>query len=184
MSAHRCHRVSPARRARPPRGAAAGLRGLALLFAALSAAPAAAAPAQQVLVQQVVDGDTLVVRIATGASLTVRLRQIDAPEICQDWGPQAREALAEWAQGKVATLRVHARDGQGRAVAQLLVNEVDLGRRLVENGHAWSVRTRYDQGPLVKQERMAKALSRGLHGQPGALAPWEFRRRTPRCPPP
>jgi micrococcal nuclease len=148
----------------------------------LAAAPVLAqSPGAQVLVKDVKDGDTLVVQTAAGAPLVVRLRQIDAPEICQDWGPQAREALAALAQGKVATLRVQSKDRQGRSVAQLLINEVDVGRLLVENGHAWSLRTRYDQGPLVKQERMAKALSRGLHGQAGAMPPWDFRRRHKPC---
>jgi hypothetical protein len=43
------------------------------------------------------------------------------------------------------------------------------------------VRTRWDQGPYVKQERQAKALGRGLHGQGGAVMPSEFR-RTRKCP--
>ena len=114
---------------------------------------------------------------ARGAPLTVRLRDIDAPEICQAWGVEARQALEELALNKLATLAPRSRDRQGRTVGTLRVAGLDVGRHLVENGHAWSVRTRYDRGPLVKQERMAKALSRGLHGQIGAQPPWEFRRR-------
>ena len=36
-------------------------------------------------------------------------------------------------------------------------------------------------GPLVKQERMAKSLGRGLHATAGAVMPREWRRRGP-CP--
>lgn len=137
----------------------------------------------QGLVVAVTDGDTLTLRPATGKPITVRLAQIDAPEICQAWGPEARQALAELALDKIATLQPRARDSYGRTVGRLRIDELDVGRHLVENGHAWSTRTRYDRGPMVKQERMAKALSRGLHSQPGAVAPWEFRQRNGRCPP-
>jgi len=162
----------------------------ALLCASLATQPLAAQPppgaakaaVQQVLVRQVLDGDTLVVQAASGPPLTLRLRQIDAPEICQAWGVQARDALTELALGKLATLRLGPPDRQGAHVGQLLINEIDLGRAQVENGHAWSLRTRYDQGPLVKQERMARALSRGLHGQVGAVPPWDFRRAHLPCP--
>jgi Excalibur calcium-binding domain len=47
--------------------------------------------------------------------------------------------------------------------------------RMVEEGHAWSVRTQWDRGPLVGQERMARALRRGLHGLPSPVVPREFR---------
>lgn len=143
----------------------------------------AQAPGRQVLIKQVIDGDTVVVAPAQGEPVTVRLAQIDAPELCQPWGADARKALAELAEGKLATLRAQSQDRQGRTVGQLFIDELDIARHQVENGHAWSLRTRYDRGPLVKQERMAKALSRGLHSQGGALPPWEFRRRTV-CPPP
>jgi hypothetical protein len=46
---------------------------------------------------------------------------------------------------------------------------------------AWSIRSRWDQGPLVKQEKMARALSRGLHATPGAMQPKEFRRLHGTC---
>lgn len=168
--------------------AAAALAGALLLASApwnSARAQAAKPPPKgiQGLVVAVSDGDTLTLRPATGKPITVRLAQIDAPEICQPWGPEARQALAELALNKIATLQPRARDSYGRTVGRLRIDELDVGRHLVENGHAWSTRTRYDRGPMVKQERMAKALSRGLHSQPGAVAPWEFRQRNGRCPP-
>ena len=63
----------------------------------------------------------------------------------------------------------------------MLIEELNVSRFLVENGHAWSARSRWDQGPLVKQEKMARALGRGLHAALGALQPKEFRRRHGRC---
>ena len=152
-------------------------------------APAAAQPvhaarqaaALEGTVSRVVDGDTLWFAVPGKAPIVVRLRDIDAPEICQPWGEQSRAALAELALNKTATLRPAARDPHGRTVGTVLVDDVDVGRRMVEEGQAWSTRTRYDQGPLVKQERMAKALARGFHAQAGNVLPAEFRRANGPC---
>lgn len=156
-----------------------------------AAAPAAAqaknrpAQGQQGLVVAVTDGDTLTLRMPDGKPVTVRLRDIDAPEICQPWGPEAKAALSALALNKLAILTPVARDSFGRVVGRITVEELDIGRRLVEDGHAWSTRTRYDRGPLVKQERMAKALGRGLHPQvPRAVPPWDWRRNNGPCPKP
>jgi len=141
------------------------------------------AQGQQGLVVAVADGDTLTLRLPDGQRVTVRLRDIDAPEICQPWGPEAKAALSELALNKLAILTPSDRDGFGRVVGRITVEELDIGRRLVEEGHAWSTRTRYDRGPLAKQERMAKALGRGLHPQlPRAVPPArQTRLARPRC---
>jgi endonuclease YncB( thermonuclease family) len=161
------------------------------LALATAAAPAAAqaknrpAQGQQGLVVAVTDGDTLTLRLPDGKPVTVRLRHIDAPEICQPWGPEAKTALEALALNKLAILTPATRDSVGRIVGRITVEDVDVGRRLVEEGHAWSTRTRYDNGPLVKQERMAKALGRGLHPQlPRAVPPWDWRRSQGPCPKP
>jgi len=147
---------------------------LALSLSLTSGAAGAAPPAAAVqgVVTQVIDGDTLVITTPGKPPQTVRLRDIDAPEICQPGGAEARRALTDLALNKPAVQR-------GGAV---LVGDVNLGLRMVEDGHAWSVRTRYDQGPLVKQERVAKALGRGLHGTAGALMPRDFRKAHGPCP--
>jgi len=156
-------------------GAASGLQ-------AATAAPTAALSVQG-LVSRVTDGDSLWLTPAGQPPIVVRLRDIDAPESCQPWGAEARQALSELALNKVATLHIAGRDSYGRTLGVLMIDELNVGRHLVENGHAWSIRSRWDQGPLVKQEKMARALSRGLHGTPGALQPKEFRRLHGTCDP-
>lgn len=154
----------------------------AVLGAVWQAAGAAPGPAIEGTVTRVSDGDTLVFSAPGKASIVVRLRDIDAPEICQPWGDEARRALAELVLNKPVELRTAARDAHGRTLGSVRVDETDVGRRLVEEGHAWSIRTRHDQGPLVKQERMAKALGRGLHAGGGAVMPRDFRRQHGACP--
>lgn len=166
-------------------GLCVGLQLVLPVSPAHAAKKAAPSPAPRVLegtVTQVLDGDSLGFTVAGEAGpMVVRLAQVDAPELCQPWGEQARDALAELALDKAATLRVSGRDAEGRALGELTVGGLNIGRHLVEEGHAWSTRTRWDQGPLVKQERMAHALQRGLHAVPGAVMPRDFRRAHGPC---
>ncbi len=156
-----------------------------LMGAAHAAGPSKAPPkAVQGMVTHVTDGDTLWLKPAEGKPIEVRLRDIDAPELCQPWGEDSRKALSELALNKVASLQTFARDSYGRAVGVVMVEDTNLSRTMVENGHAWSVRSKWDQGPLVKQEKMARALRRGLHSQGGAIQPWEWRRSRGPCPKP
>ncbi len=157
------------------------------LVAALgvAAAPAMAAPAAALagVVTQVLDASTVRFNPAGGGTpVVVRVRDIDPPEPCQPWGPEAKAALSALVLNKAVTLQSVGRDARGRMVATLAVDGVSVGRSMVEEGHAWSVRTRDDKGPFVKQERMAKALGRGLHGSAGAVMPRDWRRTKGACP--
>lgn len=141
-------------------------------------------PVLEGVVSQVINGDTLLFKPADQTALRVRLRDIDAPEACQAGGEESRRALADLALNKRATLRSSGRNAAGDTLAVVIVDEVNLSVRQVEEGHAWSVRGRNDRGPLVKQERMAHALKRGLHAAGTAVPPADFRRAHGPCVPP
>lgn len=166
-----------------------GLLGLGLAVGALAATAApsarpAAKPAQEIVgsVTRIVDGDTLWVTAEGGAApVVVRLSGIDAPERCQPWGREATQALHDAVLGKTVTVRVVAHDDWGRTVGKVFDGRIDVGDRLVRDGHAWSTRYRYDRGPYVAEERMALALRRGLHASGGAIEPREFRKRHGPC---
>ncbi len=142
----------------------------------------AAAPDVTGLVSRVVDGDTLVLTPGEGgAPVTVRIEGIDAPESCQPGGREATDALKELVRGKTLTLRSVARDEHARTVGKLFDGTLDVGDRLVRDGHAWSMRFRNDKGPYMASERMARALNRGLHVGGAAVLPREFRRSHGPC---
>lgn len=157
-----------------------GVCGLLCIAPAHAAEPHGVKGVQGV-VSKVTDGDSLWLTPAGKPPIEIRLRDIDAPEACQPWGNEARAALAELVLNKVATLQTSGRDTYGRTVGALMIDDLNVGKFMVENGHAWSTRSRWDQGPLVKQEKMARALSRGLHGTPGAVQPVDFRRSHGKC---
>ncbi len=164
------------------------LVALAAVLMVMSPVPAQAARRAEMTgtVIKVIDGDSLMFRPDPGPAgpqrpLEVRLADIDAPEFCQEHGPESLAALKALTLNKPARLKPVARDRYGRQLARLTVDNMAVGPRLVEEGQAWSARWRNNRGPLMKQERMARALRRGLHAQQGAVLPTEFRRLNGRC---
>jgi micrococcal nuclease len=156
---------------------------LASVLAALAAAPLHAATLSGV-VKRVTDGDSFSLDQPGQPPLQVRISNIDAPEICQPWGVEAKAGLEALVLNQTVTVKTAARDKFGRTLATVRVGELDVGERLVRDGNAWSTRGRSDRGPLVAQERMAKALRRGFHGLGGAVMPSVFRKTNGVCPQP
>ena len=153
--------------------------GLGLMLLASLAADAATLQGR---VERVIDGDSLIFKPdGSAATLEVRLKDIDAPEGCQPGGPEARTYLREFVLDKPATLATQGKDSYGRTLGVLTVDAMIVNQRMVAEGHAWSLRTKWDRGLYVPQEKVAVALKRGLHATPGAIAPWEFRRANGRC---
>jgi micrococcal nuclease len=136
------------------------------------------------VVQRVIDGDSFYLDRAGQPPLPVRISNIDAPEICQAWGAEAKDALEALVLNQTVTLRTSSRDRQGRTWARVRVGQLDVGERLVSDGHAWSARSRSGRGPALKQERVAASLRRGLHDSTGAVFPADFRERHGPCPQP
>jgi endonuclease YncB( thermonuclease family) len=134
-------------------------------------------------VSRVIDGDTLWVKTAADDKpVVVRIEGVDAPEICQPGGKEAAAWLADLALNRNVTVKRMATDDWGRTVGRVFDGTRDIGDRMVRDGHAWSTRYKYDRGPYVAEERMAKSFMRGLHATEGALEPREFRKRHGACP--
>ncbi|MFM7847584.1 MAG: DUF1232 domain-containing protein [Rubrivivax sp.] len=161
----------------------------ALLLALLLWVWATARPAQaaaRVLpgqVTRVVDGDTLWFRPALPGEpqVAVRLRGIDAPESCQPGGRQATAALRRQVLGRSAELRVHGLDDYRRTLGTLSVNGQDVNASLVAQGHAWAWRNARGRSLYLPEETAARHGLRGLHADPAAEPPWDFRQRHGRC---
>ena len=133
-------------------------------------------------VTRVTDGDSLWIELAApGAPVELRLEGIDAPEICQAWGPEARQALADLVLDQQVSVKTVGRDTHGRTLGTLYLGTQNINKLMVQEGHAWSTRYKYDRGPYVADERMAKALSRGLNRDGGAILPRDFRQLNGPC---
>lgn len=134
-------------------------------------------------VTRVFDGDTLWVRPLTGGRYRkLRLDGLDAPEMCQNGGPAARDALASRVLDRVVTVHVRAHDTYDRGLAQVLMGGEDVAAALVRNGHAWSSRWRQHLGPYAAEEALARTERRGVFETEAAENPRDFRRRHGPCP--
>lgn len=133
-------------------------------------------PSSLVYVQEILDGDTIVVVADTG-EVRVRLAQIDAPEKDQDFGLQSTLSLTELLRGKKVELIGDTKDRYGRLVAEVLLDGENINALQVKRGAAW-VYTKYahDQN-LVGYEQTAKDDKLGLWASTDPMPPWEFRRR-------
>ena len=89
-------------------------------------------------VQHVSDGDTVwLIRVPTRVTVKVRLAGFDAPEICQHWGPQARQALTSLlATGRWVMVWPQGTDVYERMVGAVWVNGQDVAAWMVFHGHA------------------------------------------------
>ena len=155
----------------------------ALLPAVLLAASAAArAEDFRGVVTHVTDGDTLWVRPRDGGeTIEIRLLHLDAPEGCQSYGAESRQALRERVLHKPVRVRTEGRDDYGRRLARIQRGHEDVGAWLVRHGHAWSMSFHGQPGPYARLEAQARDERRGLWALPGALDPRSFRRRFGHC---
>ena len=92
---------------------------------------AATAAGEQVV--RVKDGDSLVVASA-GREVDVRLAGIDAPELRQARGMEARMALEAMVAGRDVELQLVGGDAYRRIVAHILVDGLDVNAEMVRRG--------------------------------------------------
>lgn len=154
----------------------------ALLVALACGVPlACAAKRFDAVVSHVTDGDTVWVRPVTGGPPQhVRIDGIDAPEICQAFGTQAREALSGRVMHKRVTLTTRGADDYRRTIARIRLGREDVGAWMVTQGYAWSYRFRRDRGAYAREESHARERHVGLWGS-RADSPRDFRVRHGPC---
>jgi endonuclease YncB( thermonuclease family) len=141
----------------------------------LSAAPVYGA-AESGIVTRVSDGDSLRVEIGT-ENERIRLYGIDAPEIGQEFGTEARDFVRERTVGRAVTVERLGSDRYGRDVVIVrLPDGRSLNAELVRQGYAWwSGRHAPDDLELSKAEHDARAAKRGLWQQSEPVPPWVWR---------
>jgi micrococcal nuclease len=151
---------------------------LAFVFAWLTfVAVAGENPRLAGTVAGVVDGDTVDVQLASGP-IRVRLHAIDAPELGQADGPEAKRALAALVLGKPVLVEPYEQDSYDRLVARLWLDRIDVDAEMVKLGHAWTYRRYADDPAYCRYEQAAREQRLGLWALPAELrpAPWDWRR--------
>jgi micrococcal nuclease len=133
-------------------------------------------------VSYVTDGDTLWVRPAAGHEpVQIRLVDVDAPEGCQAYGPEARHALRERVLHEKVHVHTRGVDQYRRVLARIEHRGQDVNAWLVRDGHAWAMHFHGRQGPYAALQEQARRERKGLWALPAPTEPRSFRKRHGRC---
>lgn len=130
-----------------------------------------------IIVDYVVDGDSLVVRNGT-KKMEVRLWGIDAPEYDQPDSIPARNGLKKMVMGQKGVLYIKYQDRYGRYVSLLKIKDLNVNEAMVANGHSW-VYDRYCREPVCQRwkhlQAEAKKQRRGLWSGNDPVPPWQWK---------
>lgn len=124
-------------------------------------------------VERVIDGDTI---LASG--VRYRLAGIDAPELSQEFGQEAKEFLeALLASSDQITVEVEGVDRYGRSLAHVFVSGINVSEILLENGfaHVFYTENKKQNEHFKKLVDFAKKGRAGLWFNPDAVNPYEYR---------
>jgi len=134
-------------------------------------------------VTYVTDGDTLWVRPARAhENVEIRLLDVDAPERCQAFGAEAKQAVRDRLLHQTVRVRTRGSDDYGRQLGKIEQRGEDIGAWLVRQGYAWSATFHHRAGPYAALEAQARRERAGLWARADAVEPRSFRKRFGRCP--
>jgi endonuclease YncB( thermonuclease family) len=117
------------------------------------------------------DGDSVVVKTTT-EQVPVRVDGVDAPEMAQPGGPEAKAFLSSLLLGKTVTVRV--KNHRERS-ARLEVDGADVSATLIRSGMAWHCPRFTNDTVLTSAEAEARAAKRGLWSAARPTPPWLYR---------
>lgn len=129
----------------------------------------------------VLDGDSIIVSIAGGPPIKIRLTQIDCPELQQPFGEEAKQFTTNLCLGRNVLVNSIRSDQNGYMLAsvQLVRGFIKINDELIKAGLAWCAGEPSDPA-LGELQSKAKSFNVGLWSDPAAIAPWEFRNKLSR----
>jgi len=120
------------------------------------------------------DGDTLTV-LRHGHGVKLRLNAVDAPELGQPYGRQARNSLSSLCYGRYATVEPVGEDKYERILARIRCGGLEVNREQLRRGMAWHYAQYSHDSSLQRLEDEARYRRLGLWAQSRPEPPWEFR---------
>jgi endonuclease YncB( thermonuclease family) len=119
------------------------------------------------------EGDAITVQVHR-ERVSVRLSDIDAPELNQPYGRESRESLAALALGRNVRCVARGRDRFGRPASRCKLKDLDVSEEQVRRGMAWFF-ARYRNDELLQRlEDEARVAKRGLWTDGRAVPPWTW----------
>ncbi|EAI0687881.1 thermonuclease [Campylobacter upsaliensis] len=134
-------------------------------------------------VSKVIDGDTIELLAKTSkenpynhiTKLKIRLYGIDAPELKQAYGKEAKEYLSALVLKQEVGLIIENKDKYERIVGTIFLKGKDINKEMVKNGYAHAYES-FSKKYLAEQAD-AKMFKLGLWQDEKAVKPSEFRRK-------
>lgn len=148
---------------------------IALALMTMMAMPLVAGDTVTGKVVAVSDGDTFVIS-HSGRRYVVQLAGIDAPELQQPFGQEARDFLAS--QLKKQKVEVEVLEQRKRTlVGKVTAGDRDMALVMVQEGLAWTA----DDAPpaLIEAASKAKNSREGLWSAAAPTPPWSYRADRP-----
>ena len=152
-----------------------------LLLLLILPGPVSSAPENTGIVSKVFDGDSLMVLLAPGRSIEIRLAEIDAPEKDQPFGDRSRNELKALIDGEPVAIEIYDVDAYGRLVAHIyrLRDQLHVNAWMVSHGLAWVYLKYAEDEKMIALEKSAREKSAGLWSLPEnqRIPPWTWRHR-------
>ena len=111
----------------------------ALIFASIFFIFAVSLPAKNIIgkVTQIIDGDTIVVRVRGKINYTVRLYGVIAPDVDRVFGREAKRETGILCLGKVVRVEPVKKDSYGRLVGRVYTEDATyVNEQLIATGYA------------------------------------------------
>ena len=124
----------------------------------------------------VYDGDTITCIDDTNTQQKIRMAEIDAPELGQDFGTVSREAMAAMVFGKTVDVTDSGKDRYGRWIGHISVNGLNVNREMIATGNAWHYAAYSSDPSLAAVQSQAQTQKLGLWAQPNPTPPWNYRK--------
>jgi len=128
------------------------------------------------------DGDTLTLKTQFEEK-KIRLASIDAPELNQTYGSEAKDALKGLVLGKQVQVDFSKKDKYSRLVGKVILNSDDINLKQVQLGAAWVYREYLKEMPVkertlyLEAEAQSKAAAAGLWKEADVVEPWIWRKK-------
>ncbi|REC40000.1 thermonuclease family protein [Chryseobacterium sp. 5_R23647] len=123
------------------------------------------------------DGDTVVVLLSDNNQKTLRLAEVDCPEIGQPFGKNAKQFTSDRVFGKWIDFVETDSDRYGRTIAKIFYdNHKYLSEELIKAGLGWWYFIYSDNKNLGIFEKVAKQRRFGLWQDENAISPWDWRK--------
>ncbi len=125
----------------------------------------------------VIDGNTIEFKTSDNETFKFVLSGIDAPELNQEFGEEAKKLLEKILSGETASILIEGKDRLGNRVGSLIYKKnKDPRLDLLEKGLAWTAeRNPKPEFEIIKEA--AKSQEKGLWAQSNPIPPWTFRRQ-------